>query len=603
MAGLLPPEMRERIRAANDIVEVIGGYLALKRAGANFTALCPFHREKTPSFHVNPQRQVFHCFGCHKGGDVFTFVQEYEHIGFMDALRRLADRARIPLEFTLSPEDLAARGLKEKLLEIHEKAALHWQKILAGQPEGQRARDYLRQRGVSEDSIRLFRLGAAALAWDDMVQWGRDQGFGADLMEQSGLVTRKAETGRMYDRFRGRLIFPISDENGRVVGFSARVLPGDDSPAKYMNSPETQIFSKGRLFYGLDKSKRAILDAGHAILCEGQLDLIACHSHGVTNVVAPQGTALTGQQARLLKRYTNEAVLCFDADNAGQNATVRSLDAMLEAGLALRVARIPEPHDPDTFIREKGAEQFRELIRQAPDFFDYFLQRLCQTNDARSDKGRLAILGAMAEALGKTNNEVLVDAHARKTALKLGVSPESVRTEFTRLMEKQSFTPPESETDEAANEPDEERPSAHELHLLKILLIHEEICQHGLNLLDLDWIQDPRTRAILTRLKAAWSSGQWPGLAAFMDDSKDDSERRLITEVATVERKVPNPEQQLPDLLLKLRNQSLDRQLVEAGIKMTQTGLSEAEHIESIKAYQRIRELKRQPLSPVQTMA
>src|SRR5665213_2705903 len=398
MAGFLSPATREQIRAASDIVDVIGSYLPLKRAGANFTALCPFHKEKTPSFNVNPHKQIFHCFGCHKGGDVFTFVKEYENIGFMDAIRRLAERAKIPLEFENSPAAQESRHLKDQLLEIHDKIAQRWQNCLANETAGQLARDYLEKRGVSAEAIKLFRIGAAPELWDDTVNWAKSKNYALELVEKAGLVIRKevdapntaageADNSKSaignrqsaihyYDRFRGRLMFPICDEQGRVVGFSGRVLSGDEKTAKYVNSPETPIFTKSKIFYGLDKSKRAILDAGFAIICEGQLDLIACFTNGVQNIVAPQGTAFTEQHARIIKRYANEVVLCFDSDNAGQNAIVRSLDHLLASGLAVRVAVVPAPHDPDSFIKANGGAAFKKLVEGAEGFFDYYLNRL-----------------------------------------------------------------------------------------------------------------------------------------------------------------------------------------------------------------------------------
>src|SRR6202142_3560957 len=396
MAGTLSPATRERIRAASDIVDIIGSYLPLKKAGANFVALCPFHKEKSPSFNVNPHRQVFHCFGCHKGGDVFTFVKEYENIGFMDAVRRLAERAKIPIEFDQTPGEQQSRHLKDQLLEIHEQITQRWQNALLNEAGGHLARDYLAKRGVSADAVKLFRLGAAPDAWDDTVNWAKSKDYDLPLVEKAGLILRKEGSEHYYDRFRGRLIFPICDEQGRIIGFSGRILSGDEKTAKYVNSPETPIFTKSRVFFGLDKSKRALLDAGFVIVCEGQLDLIACFMGGVQNVVAPQGTAFTDQHARILKRYVNEVVLCFDSDNAGQNAIVRSLDHLLASGLAVRVAVVPAPHDPASFIKANGGEAFKKLVEGAEGFFDYYLNRLCATNEINSDKGRLAVLRLMA---------------------------------------------------------------------------------------------------------------------------------------------------------------------------------------------------------------
>ncbi len=369
MGGFFTPATLEQIRSASDIVDVIGGYIPLKRNGANFVALCPFHREKTPSFNVNAHKQIFHCFGCHKGGDVFSFVKEYENIDFPDAVRRLAERARIPIETENQPGASDTRHLKDRLFQIHEQITQRWQASLAAGEGGQLARDYLARRGVSAEAVQLFRLGCAPEVWDDTVNWAKSKHYELPLMEQAGLILRKEGADHYYDRFRGRLIFPICDEQGRVVAFSGRILTGDEKTAKYVNSPETPIFTKGKVMFGLDKSKRALLDTHRVVICEGQLDLIACFMSGVKNVVAPQGTALTSEHTRILKRYVDEVVLCFDSDNAGQNAAVRSLDSLLASGLAIRVATVPAPHDPDSFIKEFGGGAFAQIDRKRPRLF------------------------------------------------------------------------------------------------------------------------------------------------------------------------------------------------------------------------------------------
>src|SRR5437879_3815554 len=429
MAGLFSSSTLEQIRAASDIIDVIGSYLPLKRAGANFVALCPFHKEKTPSFNVNSHRQIFHCFGCHKGGDVFTFVQEYENITFPEAVRRLAERAHLPLEFEKDPGQQKSRFLKETLLQIHEQITQRWQAALANEAAGQIARDYLKRRGVSDEAVKLFRLGHAPDTWDDTVNWARNKNYELAMVEQAGLILRKEGSDHYYDRFRSRLIFPIGDEQGRVIGFSGRVLGDDEKAAKYVNSPETPIFTKGRVFFGLDKSKRALLDAGYAVVCEGQLDLIACYMAGIHNVVAPQGTALTAEHARILKRYVDEVVLCFDSDAAGRNAAIRALDDLLASGLAIRVATVPTPHDPDSFIKESGGAAFQQLIGGAEGFFDFYLNHLCATNDVNTDKGRQVVVEEMATALGKTGNELLLDKYEREAGARMGVAPISAIAE------------------------------------------------------------------------------------------------------------------------------------------------------------------------------
>jgi DNA primase len=586
---------KERIRAASDIVDVIGAYLPLKRAGANFTGLCPFHKEKTPSFNVNPHKQIFHCFGCHKGGDVFTFVKEYENIGFGDAVRRLADRAKIPIEQDATPGEQQARHLKDQLLEIHEKIAQRWQNCLQNEAAGQVARDYLKKRGVGEEAINLFRIGAAPESWDDTVNWAKSKGYDLALVEKTGLIIRKEETGSHYDRFRGRLMFPICDEQGRVVAFSGRVLSGDEKTAKYVNSPETAIFTKSKIFYGLDKSKRAILDAGFAIICEGQLDLIACFMAGVQNIVAPQGTAFTDQHARILKRYVNEVVLCFDSDNAGQNAAVRSLDHLLASGMAVRVAVVPAPHDPDSFIKAFGGEKYRELINNAKGFFDYFLERLCQQNDIKTDKGRTIVVRSMLEALQKTQNRVVFDKYAHDLTFKLSLSFQSIVDEFEKIINEQ----PSERIKELPENPQPEitRPSNTEFHLLKLLLLHDELAARATLHLDLNWVSHPLGRQIVEMRLGAQKNGSWSNLAAFLDECDSAEMRNLVTEAATEERSLPNAEKQLADVILKLRNQFLDRQIVAVTQKAGLPEISDSEKIELLHEQKKLREQKKAQLT------
>ena len=604
MAGLLSQATREQIRAASDIVDIVGAYVPLKRAGVNFVGLCPFHKEKSPSFNVSPQRQFFHCFGCGKGGDVFAFIKEIENIEFMDAVRRLAERARIPLDFENSPGEQQSRHLKDQLLEIHEQLTQRWQNCLASEAAGQKARDYLAGRGVTPDAIKLFRLGAAPESWDDTVNWARSKNFDLATVEKAGLIIRKEETGRYYDRFRGRLMFPICDEQGRVVAYSGRVLPGDESPAKYVNSPETAIFTKSKIFFGLDKSRRAIADAGFAVICEGQLDLIACYMGGVQNIVAPQGTAFTDQHARILKRYANEVVLCFDSDNAGQTAAVRALDHLLASGLAVRVAVVPPPHDPDSFIKANGGEAFSQVIKGAAGFFDYYLNRLCATNDVTNDKGRLAVLRAMSEAVLKTGNGVLIDTYAQKTALRLGVAAESVRSEFKKSSTPAiTYTVSEEETVDADESfetamPEMPPPTPLELHLLKLLFLHDELAAYAVAHLDVGWIQHPQVRHIIDLRLAAQEHETWHSLTEFLDGFESPDERSLITGVVMEARKMPDPEIQLADVALKLRNQSFDRQIAALTQKISQPETGDEEKLAVLHDLQTLRRSKRTPLAP-----
>ena len=601
MAGLVPESVREQIRAANDIVDVIGGYLPLKKSGGAFVALCPFHKEKSPSFHVNPHKQFFHCFGCQKSGDVFTFVQQFENISFMEALRRLAERARIPLQFESQPGQEKARFLKESLLSIHEQITQRWQAALVGEASGAVAREYLAKRGVSSEAVKLFRIGYAPEAWDDTVNWARAKGHEASLVEQAGLIVRKEESGQYYDRFRGRLIFPICDEQGRVIGFSGRILNTEQSPAKYLNSPETPLFTKGRVIYGLDKSKRDVLEKKSAVVCEGQLDLIACFMAGVRNVVAPQGTAFTADQVRILRRYADEVVLCFDSDLAGQKAAMRSLDILLAAGMAIRVATVPPPHDPDSFIKEYGGAAFQKLIDEAKSFFDFFLELLCQQNDPKTDKGRAAIVRLMIENLDKARNNVLTDTYAQKTALRIGVSVESVRAEFRKTAraplpeEAESF----DDTPETLSIP---APPELEAWFLKLLLTGEEHLDWIAARLELDWLTHTVVRDLVEKRLKLHAEHKWNGFSAWLGEFPDPAVQYFLTEIAMQQRPLRDLDENIKGtrpkvgVLQRLRDRYLERRLAEIDQQAAQPGLSDSEKLDLLQQKPALRKEKLKPL-------
>lgn len=576
--SVFSPAQLEQVRAASDIVEVIGAYVPLKRNGANFVALCPFHKERTPSFNVNPSRQIYHCFGCHKGGDVFRFVQDYENLSFPEAVRRLAERARIVLEADNRPGEAEGRAHKDVLRQMHDQIANRWHAVLLNDAAGAPGRAYLERRGVSAEAVKTFRLGFAPEAWDDTVNWAKSKGYEPALVEEAGLILHKeGDPQRYYDRFRGRLMFPINDEQGRTIGFSGRVIAGDERTAKYVNSPETPIFTKGRVIYGLDKARRAILDAGTAIVCEGQLDLIACYTAGVQNVVAPQGTALTADHARILKRYAGEVVLCFDADAAGRKAAVRAFDELLGAGLTVRVVTLPAPHDPDSYIREFGAAGFRERVAQGRSFFDFYLDHLAATNDVQSDRGRVTVARAMAEALRKAASPVLTDLYLQKTAHRLGVSAAALRAEFRAVRSAPTAALRESATVEPKPMPEAPRPSNLEFWLLRLLFLEDRVDAEIAAQLNPAWIQHPGVRDLVTRRLLAVAEGRWHGVPGFLDGIEDPAARCLLTEALAEKRTLPEPERQLRDTVRSLRLHDLDRQIAALDRVVNDTSAAEGD--------------------------
>ncbi len=393
--ALLSPETVQQIIAANDIVAVISGYFPVKRIGAAWKACCPFHNEKTPSFHITPSRGIFKCFGCQVGGDVIKFVQLYENISWPEAARKLAARAGIPIIETDDPtQTVEAHRVRKQLMSLHREIADWFHTLLLKEPEAEVARHYWRGRGLDGQVARNWKIGYAPQSVGRVLEWAKEKAIAERLLVEGGLVSFGDEEGRprrggAWFRFAGRLMFPLCNEQGEVVGFSGRILDGNKEAAKYLNSPETPIFNKGRLFFGLDKSKRAIVKTQRAVVCEGQIDLISCFENGVENVVAPLGTAFTEFHARILKRLTDEAVLCFDADAAGVKAAGRAFRELTKAGVHVRVAELPAGEDPDSLLRRDGSEAFAQRLEGAKPYVDFQLGHLSRTIDMGSIRDRL----------------------------------------------------------------------------------------------------------------------------------------------------------------------------------------------------------------------
>lgn len=422
--GTIPSETIEQIAAANDIVEVIGSYFPLKRAGANFKALCPFHQEKTPSFTVSPSRQTFHCFGCGAGGSVFRFVMDYEHVDFPSAVRKLGARTGITIVETRgAAEEDRQHETRRKLLRLHAEATEWFHENLIKSEVGESARRYLKRRGITGEIAKRWQLGYAPDEWDAFGSWARSQGFEQRDLLTSGLLKTRDENdvqGRQnaYDRFRGRVMFPICNDIGEVIAFSGRLVKDEEGAAKYLNSPETPLFRKGNVLFGLHKSKRSLIEANCAIVCEGQLDLITLFEAGIRNVVAPQGTAFTENQARILRRFVDEVVLCFDSDAAGAKAAERSLDALLQNDFIIRVVELPKGEDPDSLMRREGKDQFEKRVANARDFFEYWTEREAANVDLSSSGAKIQAARRTAELISRIGsdpmrNEVIYKAAAR----------------------------------------------------------------------------------------------------------------------------------------------------------------------------------------------
>lgn len=431
MAGLIPENILEDILSRVNIVEVISGYIPLKRAGRNFKAVCPFHHEKTPSFMVSPDRQIYHCFGCQASGNAFKFLMSYERLEFPEAVEILAKKCGVILPQD-ARVDSKTESLHTQLYKINELAAAFYQENL-DLPQCSSARDYFLKRGVKNETIKLFKLGIALDKWDALICRLRSKNIGLSLLEKAGLVLPR-ENGGFYDRFRNRIIFPIFDLRSRALGFGARVfLNTDKSAAKYINSPETPVYIKGRNLYGFNYAKDAIRDNDCAVIVEGYLDFILPYQEGFRNLVASQGTALTVEQVNLLKRYTHNVVMVYDSDDAGQAATLRSLDIFIEEGMSVKVVSLPPGLDPDLYVREYGAEGLRSLISQAEGLFEYKLKNARSRYDQREIEGKVKIIQEMLPSINKFKNAVLKSEYIKKLAEELQVKEEALQEEIKKM--------------------------------------------------------------------------------------------------------------------------------------------------------------------------
>ncbi len=440
MAGRVSDSTLEEIRLRTDIVELIGSRVSLRRAGPDFKACCPFHREKTPSFFVSPSRRTFHCFGCGVHGDVFKYLMLSDGMTFPDAVRFLAKRAGVQIDETVDYE-AAARGV---LLRLHTQIALFFARCLRELKEAEPAREYLRSRKLPDDVVERFGIGYAPERKGVLLEWAKHNHFTPDNLVEGGLLQppRPEYPGDSYwDRFRGRLMFPIRDPTGQVVGFSGRILDADAKAAKYVNSPETSIFHKGSLLYALDFARANIVKdpRREALVCEGQIDVIRCHANGFGTAVAGQGTAFTEDHVNILKRYADSVMLVYDADNAGLKAAVRTGRLFLQAGIPVRIATLPPGEDPDSLLRDKGAEAFQAILDRPESLVAYQVRMLRAKESAPDSIDAVSrISNEILETLSDCSKAVLRSVLLREAADALGVPESALESDLAAFLEKKS---------------------------------------------------------------------------------------------------------------------------------------------------------------------
>ena len=429
----------DELIARSDIVDVVSGYVALQRKGGNLFGLCPFHNEKTPSFSVSPDKQIYHCFGCKKGGGVINFIMEIENLTFPEAVRFLAKRANLPVPEDDGPQDGADR-LRRRVLELNRDAA-RWYYDLLCSPEGAAVQAYLDKRQIRKSIAVRFGMGASPDRWDGLLTAMTRRGYTKEELLAAGLVVN-GRNGRLYDKFRNRLMLPVIDTRGDVVGFGSRVI--DNSEPKYMNTTETITYSKRRILYVLNLAKKT--KRPNIILCEGNLDVVTLHQAGFDNAVASMGTALTVEQTRLLSRFTKELVLCYDNDNAGQLATQRALELLNNSEFSVKVLKLPNrmvdgkptKQDADDFIKNYGPAAFENLLSGSENGVEFRMTQIAARYDLTSDEGRIGYAGEMAEELCRLENAVERDVYTNRAAQTAGLSPEAMKLEVQRAFKRRA---------------------------------------------------------------------------------------------------------------------------------------------------------------------
>jgi len=548
----------DRVKQQADIVRVVGEYVRLKKSGQNFTGLCPFHNEKTPSFAVHPVKQIYHCFGCGAGGDVFKFVMEMDKITFPEAVRAVAEKCGIaaPRERERTPEERRENQLRSALVDLHREAAAFFAQQLNGTPEGRAAKAYLLDRGLDSDAVARFGLGFAPSGGEALLR-AMKQKYPEKVLELSGLFSLPAaqagrdQSGRLFDRFRRRVMFPIANDSGKVVAFGGRAL-GDDLP-KYLNSPETPIYTKSNVLYHLDRAKESLRQHDFAVLVEGYMDAITVARAGATNVVASCGTSLTEPQVKLLNRFTRRIIVNYDPDTAGQAATERSLAILLEQGVEVRVLALPGGKDPDSFIRSEGAAAYTKLLGEASAYVDYLIARALKM-DLTTAEGKLRAVNFLLPYVQRIPDPILRSEWATRIAQQLRIEEPVLRESMRKAAsERRSEVKARPELVGRAGKPAERR-------LVQMLIDAEEFrTQLAEEIRAGELHRGLESERILGVLVEACSTGTRPDAAA-LALALEERDRRLLFEIA-FESAAPPSWEEAESCLAVLRRRRAEEEL------------------------------------------
>ena len=592
----IPDAKIDEVRSASDIVDVISAYVNLKKRGKNYLGLCPFHREKTPSFTVSAEKQMYHCFGCGVGGNVFTFVMEHDKVSFIEAVRSLAERTGIALPAE-RPEDRAQATETEALYTICRDAARYFHENLVSTVEGKLALEYFHHRGFSEETINLFGLGYAMNSWDGLVRFAEREAIDLALLEKAGLVVKREDpSGRdspagVYDRFRARAMFPILSASGRTIGFGARKMREEDPLGKYINSPETPIYNKSRNLYGLFQAKEAIRGNGSSILVEGYADLLSVYQAGIHNVVASSGTALTEEQILLLGRYARNVTLVYDGDSAGSKATIRGADLIIERGFEVRVAELPEGEDPDSFVRKEGGPAFQKLLDDAIPYLDFKWKSFQSQGLLNTPDGKTRAVRSIVETIGKMKDELKRNFYIKSVSERYGIYESVLFRELDAVLgrEQRRFRGSEEPGQPPAGGQTEEKPRpagtplpAPERDLLKVMLeTGADMVQFVTASLESETLDDPRAQKILRVIQDNPRHLGGNDLTALFDQIQDEELSRIVADIVFNKYEIskgwsrldePDPREIAEACIFRIRSLALDRLVADQYAQMKEAG-------------------------------
>ena len=550
----IPETVIDQVRLSIDIVDVVGDHVALTRRGKNFVGLCPFHDDSTPSLNVSQEKQIYKCFACGAGGNSFTFLRDIENISFIEAVRQLADRAGIALP-DAKPADPDQQEVFDQIYRANELAVKYFHHLLTQDEKAADAMAYLEKRGINRDVIDAFSLGYAPDQWDGFLQIATRRDFSPQILERAGLVLQRQTGGGFYDRFRNRITFPIHAATGRPVAFGARALDPNEQ-AKYINSPETPVYNKSATLYGLWRNRDAIRDAGVALVVEGYMDLIALVQYNIENAVASSGTALTTDQARLLRRYAPKTILIFDGDIAGATAAMRGIGSLFEVGLEVRVVTLPEDHDPDSYVRAHGPDGLLRLTENAAPAIDFLMEQFAQRDDLSTIDGKTRTANAFAELIGRIKDNALKQFLIKDIAEKIGIDEETL---IGIAQTQRRTTRPQNGQPEP--EPYDTRPRS-ERELLTFLMQHPETVDSVFNQISPDNFTNSTYRQIAALIARNRQQKQSIEAAHLINQCNDDRLSRILTDLS-LEIGIENPNIDVPiqDYIHKFQLKSLEGEI------------------------------------------